>query len=138
MSYEDALGAYQRSVPECIAVGVVDLQSGMLLGINTVDSQPQEVIDLAAAATGELFMGSNVAAIERLFRRSRGQPDDDSHHYNREVIALSDSVIHLFQRGQTHEDIVICTICRISANLGMILARSRLGVPRLEELFSTS
>ena len=136
MSYDDALERYQYSVPECIAVGMVDLQSGMLLGIRTVDSQPQDVIDLAAAATEDLFLGNNVKSIERLFRRSRGQEDDDSHHYNREVIALSDSVIHIFQRGTKSEDLVLCTICRISANLGMILARSRMALPDLEKLFA--
>jgi len=136
MSYESQLSEYQRSIPECIAVGVVDLQSGMLLAIRTVDSQPQEVIDLAAAATGDLFLGTNVSAIERLFRRSRGQADDDEHHYNREVIAISDGVIHLFQRGERSESLVLCTVCRVSANLGMILARSRLSLGALEKLFA--
>lgn len=136
MGYDEELNNYQRSVPDCVAVGVVDLQSGMLLGIKTLDSQPAEVIDLAAAATGDLFQGANVTAIERLFRKSRGQVANDEHHYNREVIALSDSMIHIFQRGQQAENFVLCTVCRVSANLGMALVRARMGMPTLEKLFA--
>jgi hypothetical protein len=50
------------SVPDCVAAGYVDLASGMLLGVKTVDSHPQEVIELLAAATADLFQGPSVAA----------------------------------------------------------------------------
>ena len=67
MSLDRALAQVIESVPDCIAAGLVDMTTGMLLGIRTVDSHPQEVIDLVAAATGDLFQGSNVTTIERLF-----------------------------------------------------------------------
>ena len=54
----------------------VDTKTGMLLGVKTVDSHPQEVLDLVAAATGDLFQGNNVATIEKLFRQSRGVKED--------------------------------------------------------------
>lgn len=40
MSLERALAKVQGSVPECVAVGLVDMSSGMLLGVKTVDSHP--------------------------------------------------------------------------------------------------
>ncbi|NJK54335.1 MAG: hypothetical protein HC936_19015 [Leptolyngbyaceae cyanobacterium SU_3_3] len=49
--------------------------TGMILGIKTVDSHPQEVIDILAAATGDLFQGANVVTIEKLFKRARGVPE---------------------------------------------------------------
>lgn len=36
------LSKLQSSVPECVAAGLVDLISGMLLGVRTVDSHPQD------------------------------------------------------------------------------------------------
>ena len=80
MSLDAELSKVQGSVPECVAVGFVDMTTGMLLGVKTVDSHPQEVLDLVAAATGEIFQGTNVSAIEKLFKKSRGLADD-SHHY---------------------------------------------------------
>jgi hypothetical protein len=124
MSLDAALANVQRTVPECLAAGFVDMKTGMLLGVKTVDSHPQEVLDLVAAATGELFQGQNVAAIEQLFKRVRNVKDD-GHHFFQEVIILSDNLIHVFQRCKKNEDLVLVTVCRVSANMGMVLTKSR-------------
>lgn len=131
MSLEQTLTKVQTSVPECVAVGFVDMKTGMLLGIRTVDSHPQEVIDLVAAATGDLFQGTNVATIESMFKKIRGVPDD-GHHYFQEVIVMSDNLIHVFQRCKRAEDLVLVTVCRISANLGMVLTKARMMLPQVE------
>lgn len=124
MSLDNEIANVQKSVPECVAVGFVDMKTGMLLAVKTVDSHPQEVLDLVAAATGDLFQGANVSTIERLFKQTRGIRDD-GHHYFQEIIVLSDNLIHVFQRCKRTEDMVLVTVCRASANLGMVLAKAR-------------
>ena len=131
MSLDSELTNVQRSVPECVAAGFVDIKTGMLLAVRTVDSHPQEVLDLVAAATGDLFQGQNVSAIESMFKRARGVKDD-GHHYFQEIIVLSDNLIHVFQRGKRNEDMVLVTVCRASANLGMVLAKARAALPAVE------
>ena len=56
MALDEALAKSRGDVPECVAVGYVDMSTGMLLGVATVDSHPQEVLDLVAAATADLFV----------------------------------------------------------------------------------
>jgi hypothetical protein len=124
MSLDAELSNVTKNVPECVAAGFVDMKTGMLLGIKTVDSHPQEVIDLVAAATGEMFQGPTVSAVERLFKQSRGVKDD-GHHYFQEIIVFSDNLLHVFQRAKRNEDLVLVTVCRASANLGMVLAKAR-------------
>ncbi len=124
MSLDRALAKVQSTIPECVAVGLVDMNTGMLLGVKTVDSHPQEVLDLVAAATGDIFQGPNVSEIERMFRKSRGVADD-GHHYFREIIINSDNLIHIFQRCKRDEGMVFVAVCRVSANLGMVLTKSR-------------
>lgn len=124
MSLDTTLRDAQRNIPDCIAAGVVDIETGMLLGIKTVDSHPSEVIDLVAAATGELFQGENVVAIERAFKRIRGTMDDD-HHYFQEIVVFSDNLLHLFQRCRRNTNVVLVTVCRKKANLGMTLVKAR-------------
>ena len=131
MSLDNELASVQRTVPECVAAGYVDMKTGMLLGIRTLDSHPQEVIDLVAAATGDIFQGPNVSAIESMFKRSRGV-EDDGHHYFQEIIVLSDNLLHVFQRAKRNEDMVLVTVCRVSANLGMVLAKSRAALAAVE------
>ena len=119
------------SIPECVAAGFVDLASGMVLSIKTVDSHPQEVFDLLAAATADIFQGPNVQSIEQVFRRARGLPENSDHHYFQEIIVNSDNLIHVFLRGKRQMQ-VACFVCRKGANLGMVLTKSRMALPEIE------
>ncbi len=120
----------QASVPECVAVGVVDIDSGLLLDIKTVDSHPSEVLDLVAAATGDLFAGPNVTAIENSFKKIRGVTSDD--RYFQEIIVNSTNLIHVFARMKKKQSQVVVFVCRNSANIGMVLSKARLCMPTLE------
>ncbi len=130
-SLDNALQQAITAVPECVAGGYVDLSSGMLLGIKTVDSHPQEVLELLAAATADLFQGSNVVTIENMFKKARGVPMDD-YHYFQEMIVNSDNLIHIFIRGKSNQDHVATFVCRKSANLGMVLTKARSAMPQIE------
>ncbi|HEY6093723.1 MAG TPA: hypothetical protein VIU93_02100 [Gallionellaceae bacterium] len=127
---DNALQTAISSIPECLAAGFVDLASGMLLGIKTVDSHPQEVMDLLAAATSDLYQGTNVRMIESIFKKARGLKED-GHHYFQEIIINSDNLIHVFLRGKNEEQ-VACFVCRRTANLGMALTKARSAMPALE------
>ncbi|MDD2776296.1 MAG: hypothetical protein PHU06_10095 [Gallionella sp.] len=130
MSLDQALQTAASNVPECLAAGYIDLASGMLLGIKSVDSQPSEVIDLLAAATSDLFQGPNVRMIESIFKKARGLTDD-GHHYFQEIIINSDNLLHVFLRGKNEEQ-VACFVCRRSVNLGMALTKARSSMPAIE------
>jgi hypothetical protein len=119
------------SIPECLAAGYIDISSGMILSIKTVDSHPAEVIGMLAAATSDLFAGPNVVAIENLFKKERGLPKDN-HHYFQEMIINSDNLIHVFIRGKQHTDYIACFVCRKTANLGMALTKARAAMPEIE------
>lgn len=131
MKLEQALAKSQTSVPECVAAGYVDLSSGMLLGAKTVDSHPREVLDLVAAATGDLFQGTNVVTIEKLFKKARGVKDDGTHYFQ-EFIVNSENLIHVFLRSKKNADQVAVFVCRKTANLGMALTKARSCMPDLE------
>src|SRR5262245_45272985 len=98
MSLEKAISIVQNQLPECVATGYVDMTTGMLLGVRTVDSHPSEVLDLVAAATADLFQGTNVVAIEKMFKKARGHAQDNTHYFQ-EIIVLSENLIHVMLRG---------------------------------------
>lgn len=127
---DTALQKAVTSIPDCVAAGYVDLSSGMLLGLKTVDSHPNQVIELLAAATADLFQGPNVQTIEQMFRMARGLAED-GHHYFQEIIVNSDNLIHVFLRGKKQQQ-VACFVCRKGANLGMVLTKSRMSMPEIE------
>ena len=124
MSLDTAITKAQQSIPECVAAGYVDMSTGMLLGVKTVDSHPQAVLDLVAAATADLFQGQSVSAIEKLFRRSRGQSETGDHYF-REIIVFSENLIHVFLRSKKQRDQAAVFVCRANANVGMVLTKTR-------------
>lgn len=133
MSIEEALKKAQSSVPECLGIGYVDMSTGLLLGVRTVDSHPDEVLDLVAAASADLFQGGNVLIIEDLFKHARGVASND--HYFKEIIMFSENMLHVFIRSKAQTDHVAVFVTRASANIGMVLSKSRIAVPLLEKAF---
>jgi len=132
MSLDAALAKSQTSVPECVAAGYVDMSTGMLLGVKTVDSHPQEVLDLVAAATADLFQGQSVTSIEKLFRKSRGHGEDGAHYFN-EIVVFSDNLLHVFLRSIKYPDQASVFVCRGTVNIGMALTKSRQARAELDE-----
>lgn len=132
MSLDSVLSRVQQEVPECVAVGYVDMSTGMLLGVKTLDSHPSEVLDLVAAATADLFQGKSVTAIEKLFRKSRGQPEDSKHYFN-EILVFSENLLHCFLRSKKFHNNAVVFVCRASANVGMVLSRSRAAALEVEK-----
>ncbi len=123
MSVETILIKTMAEVPKAVAAGVVDLSTGMLLGVKTVDSHPQEVLDLVAAATKDLFEGDNVTAIENTFKRVRGV--NTTERYFKEIIVMSTNLVHVFARLKRFEAAVIVVVCRADTNIGLALMKMR-------------
>jgi hypothetical protein len=126
MSLDMALQKAMSGTPECLASGYADMESGMLLDVQTLDSPPQEVLDMLAAATADLFQRSSVVAIEDIFKQARGSKAEN-HHFN-EILVFSENLIHGFMRTKKHNGHVVSFICRKSANPGMVLTKARMSL----------
>jgi len=133
MSLDAALQTSISTIPECVAGGYVDMSTGMLLAVKTVDSHPAEVLDLVAAATADLFQGPNVIQIETLFDRSRGITRTGGGHYFQEIIVFSDNLLHVFMRGKKYHNHAVTYVCRKNANIGMVLTKARMALGSLED-----
>jgi hypothetical protein len=114
-------------IPECVAAGYVDMTTGMPLSVRTVDANPQEVSDLVSAATADLFRGANVSSIEDLFMKARGLTAD-SQQYFQEIIVFSDTLLQMFLRCKKNTNHVLVFVSRKSANVGMVIAKSRIAL----------
>jgi hypothetical protein len=123
MSVETILVKTMAEVPKAVAAGVVDMSTGMLLGVKTVDSHPHEVLDLVAAATKDLFEGDNVTAIENTFKRVRGVQTNE--RYFKEIMVMSTNLLHIFARLKRFEAAVVVVVCRADTNIGLALMKMR-------------
>jgi hypothetical protein len=123
MSVETILTKTMSDVPKAVAGGVVDMSTGMLLGVKTVDEHPSEVLDLVSAATKDLFEGDNVTAIEDAFKAARGVKSDE--RYFKEIVVMSTNLVHVFARLKSMQSIVLVVVCRGDTNIGLALMKMR-------------
>jgi hypothetical protein len=123
--------SFRRDVPDYVASGVVDMSTGMLLAADTVESHPQEVLDVLAAATVDLLQGRTVVQVENMWRERRGT--DGDRHYFQEVLVQSDNLVHLFLRSESNQDLVGVVICRRPVNVGMLFTMARQGMHELHD-----
>ena len=114
---------FRENVPDYVGCGFVDLSTGMLLDVDTVDQHPREILDVVAAATAHLFEGRNVVQIEGLWKQYRGQTEGG--HYFKEILINSDHLVHLFMRSTSDSDIAAVVICTREVSVGMLFAQAR-------------
>lgn len=119
----NTLKAFRRDVPDYVGAGVVDMSTGMLLAVETVDNHPRDILDILAAATADLFQGKTVTQIEDLWKKTRGVTEDQ--HYFQEMLVNSENLVHLFMRSKTNPDIVAVVICTRKVNIGMLFSQAR-------------
>ncbi|MGG7566481.1 hypothetical protein ACQ5SO_10010 [Rhodovulum sp. DZ06] len=132
MSLDDTISDAMKNIPECVAGAYVDMTTGMILSVKTLDSHPQEILDMVAAATADMFQGATVTHIEDAFKRSRGNNANDAHYFQ-EFLVFSDNLLHVFMRTKKYQDHVVCFVCRKSANVGMVLAKSRMALDKVTD-----
>jgi hypothetical protein len=128
---DSSLQSAMIEIPECVAAGYVDMTTGMPLSVKTVDANPQEVSDLVSAATADLFLGANVSSIEDLFMKARGLTTD-SQQYFQEIIVFSDTLLQMFLRCKKNTNHVLVFVSRKSANVGMVIAKSRIALSSVD------
>ena len=123
MSIDETIRLAMTEVPKAVATGLVDMGSGMMLSIKTVDSHPQAVLDILAPATKEMFEGDMVTSIENLFKKSRGVTDQA--HYFQEILVSSTNLWHYFGRLKSNQQVVLAAVCRGDVNLGLLVMKAR-------------
>lgn len=131
----DTVRTFRSQVPECITAALVDMSTGMLLAVDTIDEQQaDEELDLLAAATFDLFQGRNVAIIRDVFAdRHGGKPDRP---YFQEMVVNSDELVHVFLRSARHQDLVAVVVCKRVTNMGMLFAQARMVLKQMDADFA--
>lgn len=119
-------------VDGAVACGVVDLDTGMLLGIHNAAQYTQTLNEIVAAATVDLFRGPNVGRVEQLVRAHRGVPENDEHYFQ-EVHITSDHNFH-FAKTIKGGKAVLMLVTRKTTNIGMGWAQVKAAIPSIEPL----
>lgn len=114
-----------NNVDDAVAVGVVDVETGMMMGVHhTVPYFTQTYLDAVAAAAVELFRGKMVRRVEELLGKHRGKEVRDSFQ---EIFIKSTEVFH-FMATIPGKNSVIVLVTRKTTSQGMGWASLRSAV----------
>ncbi len=103
-------------VQDGLACGVVDLNTGMLLGIhNTVSYFTQAYLDAVAAAAVDMFRGKTVSRVEQMVAKQRGT--EPVHTF--EEIQVTTKMTYHFMKIIPGTDALLVLITKKTTNLGM-------------------
>lgn len=116
MSHASSFRALRARLPECVAVGVVELSSGTLVAW---DGDDGEAIELVAATAPDLLRGGHTPA------------SLEARAGLREALVVSRRRIDVCVRIQDHREHALVLLCRASANIGAVLAHARLEAAQL-------
>jgi hypothetical protein len=119
-------------VDGAVACGVVDLSTGMLLGIHNSATYTQTLNEIVAAATMDLFRGPNVERVEKMVRQHRGVPENGDHYFQ-EVHVTSKNNYH-FAKTIAGGKAVIMLVTKKTTNIGMGWAQLKSVIPEIEPL----
>lgn len=115
-STTDVCRGVLEKVDDCLAVGVVDLNTGMLMGVyHSVPYFTQAYLDAVAAAAVEMFRGKNVRRVEEMLSQQRGEPIKDSFE---EIFISSPKVFH-FMATIKDKGAVVVMVTKKTVNQGM-------------------
>jgi hypothetical protein len=129
---DDSCKEVVAKVEGAAACGVVDLSTGMLLGIHNSASYTQTLNEIVAAATMDLFRGSAVARVEKMVRQHRGVPEDGSHYF--EEVHISSKHNYHFAKTIAGGKAVIMLVTKKTTNIGMGWAQLKSVIPDIEPL----
>lgn len=129
---DDTLKSVVGKVEGAVACGVVDLDSGMLLGIYNAASYTQSLNELVAGATMDMFRGPNITRIEQAVRAHRGEAEDGAHYFD-EIHVTSTHNFH-FAKAIKGSRYVVMLVTKKTTNLGLGWASLRTVIPSLEPL----
>lgn len=129
-STQDMCRQVLEKVDDCLAVGVVDLNTGMLMGVHhAVPYFTQAYLDAVAAAAVEMFRGRSVRRIEEMLSAQRGEPIKDSF----EEVFISSARVYHFMAVIKDKGAVVVMVTKKSTNQGTGWAALRLNLEALKK-----
>jgi CheY-like chemotaxis protein len=121
-----------KAVDGAVACGVIDIETGTVLGIHNESDYSEEQNDMVAAATKDLFRGPSVARIEAMVRYHRGDEEQADHCFE-EIQLTSKHNLH-FAKTLRSGRAVIMLVTKRSTSVGMGWAQLKAAIPVLERL----
>lgn len=129
---DDVLQQVVSSVDGALGCAVVDLNSGLLMGVaHNVPYFTSSYLEAVAAAAVDMLRGKNVRAVEALLSSQRGKTVEKS---IQEIQMTTEKTLHFMATVKEKPDYLIVLITNKTTNLGMGWAAVRNNMAKISPL----
>lgn len=126
MNYNEFCSNLVSEVTDSVGAAIVDLNSGLLMGVHhTVPYFTQAYLDAVAAAAVDMFRGKNITRVETLLSKQRG---DANHVRTMEEVHMSTIKTFHFMKVVPGKDLLVVLITKKTSNMGMGWSAVRMAV----------
>ncbi len=117
MTVNDICKEIVDSVDDALGCSVIDLGTGLLMGVHhTIPYFTQSYLDAVAAASVDMFRGKGVSSIESMLSQVRGSPVAKTF---REIQVTTDNTYHFMAIVPDKPDALVVLVTKKTSNLGM-------------------
>lgn len=131
-SINDVCARVVKDVDGALACGVVDLNTGLMLGVaHSIPYFTQTYLDAVAAGAVDMFRGRGISAVEELLSSVRGTKLEKS---VQEMQMTTTSTFHFMSVCPDKRDVLVVLITNKKTNMGMGWAALRRELPILAKM----
>lgn len=128
---DESLQNAMSSVPNCIAIGAVDLTSGTLLALQADEERPQEMLNVMTSTVTELFEAPLLQAFSEIY-----SPDAEEKAKGKqfnELLLLNDHHNYLLLRGRERRQLAVIIIATKETPVGLLMMKGMAVLPSIEQ-----
>ena len=129
---DDALRTAMYEIPNCVAVGAVDLTSGTLLSIQAEEERSQEMLNIMSTTVTELFEAPLLQAFAEIYAGEAGQGPGAGKQFS-ELLLLNNLHNYLLLRGRKRSELAVIVITRKETPVGLLMMRALSAMPAIED-----
>lgn len=119
-----------NDVQDGLACGIVDLNTGMLMGVyHSIPYFTQSYLDAVAAAAVEMMRGKTIRRVEQMMSKQRGVEVKDAFS----EIFMSTARVYHFMAMIREKDALVVLVTKTSTSQGMGWSSLRANLPTITE-----
>ena len=128
---DKALRKAMSDIPNCVAIGAVDLASGTMLAIEAKEERSQEMLNVMTSAVTELFEAPLLQAFSEIYAPG-ANPSADAGKQFTELLLLNNYHHYLLLRGRKRTQLAVIVITTKETPVGLLMMKALGAMPDIE------
>ena len=129
---DEALRKAISDIPNCVAMGAVDLTSGTLLAVQSDEERSQEMLNVMTSTVTELFEAPLLQAFSEIYSPHSDEGATAGTQFT-ELLLLNNYHNYLLLRGRKRRQLAVIVITKKDTPVGLLMMKALGAMPDIED-----